>query len=314
MYSFLIIVLMKIGILQFKEGKSIRSRKLPKDIKMIKAAVKELGHIPVIIRVDRCQLYYLRQKPEILYGGKPFPKVDVIIPRFNALTNVALKATIVDQLNVLGYPIIQKYTSLVRAKNKLRTLQILTSKKIPVPKTIVVKRFEYLDTAIEKVGGVPVIIKTPFGSLGKGVAIVETKRALHSAFDMLLSSPDFNSLMIQEYVKESEGKDVRVFIVDGKIVAKMERDAEGRDFRSNMALGGTGKDVKLNKKERDIARNAAKALRLKVAGVDLLRSNHGPVVMEVNCNPGLEGITETTGIDVAKKIVEYAVKFAEKKN
>jgi len=305
---------MKIGLLQFKESKNLRSKKLPKDIKMLKEAVISLGHIPKVIRVDRCQLYYERQKPVILYGGKPFPKVDVIIPRFNALTDVTLKATIVHQLDLLGYPIIQKYTSLVRAKNKLRTLQLLTSKKIPVPKTMVVSRFEYLDTAIEKVGGEPVILKTPFGSLGKGVAIVETKRALHSAFDMLLSSPDFNSLMIQEYVKESEGKDIRVFIVDGKIVAKMERDAEGRDFRSNMALGGSGKVVKLSKQERDIARNAAKALKLKVAGVDLLRSNHGPVVMEVNCNPGLEGITETTGIDVAKKIVEYAVKFAESKN
>lgn len=305
---------MKIGLLQFKESKNLRSKKLPKDIKMLKEAVIALGHIPKVIRVDRCQLYYERQKPVILYSGKPFPKVDVIIPRFNALSDVTLKAIIVHQLDVLGYPIIQKYTSLVRAKNKLRTLQLLTSKKIPVPKTMVVNRFEYLDTAIEKVGGEPVILKTPFGSLGKGVAIVETKRALHSAFDMLLSSPDFNSLMIQEYVKESEGKDIRVFIVDGKIVAKMERDAEGRDFRSNMALGGTGKDVKLSKKERDIARDAAKALNLNVAGVDLLRSNHGPVVMEVNCNPGLEGITETTGVDVAKKIVEYAVKFAKSRN
>lgn len=302
---------MKIGILQFKPGKSIRSRKLPNDIKMLQAAVKELGHTPVVIREDRCQLYYTRNQPKILYNGKKFPKVDVIIPRFNALSNVSLKATIVNQLELLGYPIIQKYTSLVRAKNKLRTLQLLTSKNIPVPKTMIVRRFEYLDTAIKAVGDFPIIIKTPFGSLGKGVAIVETKRSLLSAFDMLLSSNDFNSLMIQEYVKESEGKDVRVFIVDGKIVAKMERDAEGRDFRSNMALGGTGKDVKLTKKERDIARDAAKALKLKIAGVDLLRSNHGPVVMEVNCNPGFEGITETTGIDVAKKIVEYAVKFAK---
>lgn len=304
---------MKIGILQFKEGSSIRSRKLPKDIKMLKQAVVELGHTPKILRVDKCQLYYKRQKPEILYAGKPFPKVDVIIPRFNALVNVSLKAIIVHQLNLLGFPVIQKYTSLVRAKNKLRTLQLLTSKNIPVPKTMVVNRFEYLDTAIEKVGDFPVIIKTPFGSLGKGVAIVETKRALHSAFDMLLTSPDFNSLMIQEYVKESEGKDLRVFIVDGKIVASMERDAEGRDFRSNMALGGSGKMVKLTKLERDIAKDAAKALKLEVAGVDLLKSNRGPVVMEVNCNPGLEGITETTGVDVAKKIVEYAIKFAKSK-
>jgi len=128
---------------------------------------------------------------------------------------------------------------------------------------------------------------------------------------MLLTSNDFNSLLIQEYVAESEGKDVRVFIVDGKVVASMERDAQGNDFRSNISLGGIGKIAKLSKRETAIALAAAEALKLKVAGVDLLRSKNGPVVMEVNCNPGLEGITEATNIDVAKLIVEYAVKFAQ---
>ncbi len=302
---------MKIGILQFKPGKTIRSTKLPKDIKMIKKAINELGHIPKVIRDDKCQLYYTRQRPKVLYGGKPFPKLDVIIPRFSALENISLRATIVNQLEMLGYPVIQSYTSLVRAKNKLRTLQMLTSKNIPVPRTLVVRRFEYLDTAIKRIGGFPIIIKTPFGSLGKGVAIVESKRALHSAFDMLLTSNDFNSLLIQEYVAESEGKDLRVFIVDGEVVASMERDAQGRDFRSNIALGAIGTKVKLTKKEKEIALTAADSLKLKVAGVDLLRSKKGPVVMEVNCNPGLEGITETTDIDIAKLIVEYAVKFAK---
>lgn len=304
---------MKIGILQFKPRLSIRSKKLPPDIKMLRNAIKELGHIPKVIREDKCQLYYTRTRPKIFYAGKPFPKVDVIIPRFTALENVSLRATIIHQLELLGYPIIQRYKSLVRAKNKLRTLQLLTSRNVPVPKTIVVKRFEYLDTAIKKVGGFPIIIKTPFGSLGKGVAIVESKRALHSAFDMLLTSPDFDSLLIQEYVEESEGKDVRVFIVEGEIVAAMERDAEGRDFRSNMALGGIGKVAKLSKAEKEISLAAASALGLKVAGVDILRSKEGPVVMEVNCNPGLEGITEVTGLDIAKMIVEYAIKFAEEK-
>lgn len=304
-------MIMKIGILQFKPGTTIRSTKLPSDIKMIKKAVKELGHTPRVIRDDKCQLYYTRRKPKVLYAGKPFPKVDVIIPRFSALENISLRATIVHQLEVLGYPVIQTYTSLVRAKNKLRTLQLLTGKHIPVPRTLVVRRFEYLDTAIKRIGGFPIIIKTPFGSLGKGVAIVESRRALHSAFDMLLTSNDFNSLLIQEYVAESEGKDVRVFIVDGKVVAAMERDAQGNDFRSNIALGGVGTPAKLSKREKTIALAAAEALRLKVAGVDLLRSKNGPVVMEVNCNPGLEGITEATNIDVAKLIVEYSVKFAQ---
>jgi ribosomal protein S6--L-glutamate ligase len=302
---------MIIGLLQFKPGQTIRSRKLPADIKMLKEAVKELGHTPKILRVDKCQLYYNSKKPDVLYGGKPFPKVDVIIPRFTALTNVTLKATIVHQLHLIGIPIIQSFKSLVRAKNKLRSLQLLSNKGIPVPTTIVVKRFEYLNIAIEKVGGFPIIIKTPFGSMGSGVAIVETRRALHSAFDMLLTSPDFNSLLIQEYVEEAEGKDIRVYIVDSKILTAMERIAPEEEFRSNLALGGVGNVAKLSKEEKKIALDAAKVLDLKVAGVDILRSKHGPVVMEVNCNAGIEGITEVTGIDIAKEIVKYAVKFAK---
>ncbi len=300
---------MKIGLMQFKPGDSVRSRKLPKDIKFLRDAVKKRGHKPKVLRVDKCQLYYTRTRPKLLYLGRPFPKVDVIIPRFTALENVALKASIVHQIEMLNIPIIQSYDSLVRAKNKLRTLQLLTEKSIPVPKTMVVNRFEFLDEAIRKMKKFPIIIKTPFGSLGKGVAIVESRRSLHSAFDMLLTSSDFNSLLIQEYVAESEGKDIRVFIIDGKVVASMERDSGGKDFRSNLALGGEGRMVRLSKKEEAISLAAADALNLKIAGVDLLRSKEGPVIMEVNCNPGLTGITEISGLDIAGMIVDYAVKY-----
>jgi ribosomal protein S6--L-glutamate ligase len=201
--------------------------------------------------------------------------------------------------------------AVLRAKNKLRTLQFLSKNSIPVPITIVVKRFEFLDIAIKKVGGFPIIIKTPFGSLGKGVAIVESKRAMHSAFDLLLTSPDFSSLLIQEYVEEAAGKDLRVFIIGGKIVASMQRNAQGDEFRSNIAQGGTGNIVKLTSEEEKISLAAAKALSLDFAGVDLLRTKKGPVVMEVNSNPGLEGITEVTHINIAKKLVEYAISVVE---
>jgi len=302
---------MRIGLLSFKPGATIRSKKLPEDIKMLRDAVKDLGHKHRIIREDKCQIYFTRTRPKLLYAGKPFPKVDVIIPRFSALSNVQLRATVLQQLEVLKIPVIQSYISVVRAKNKLRTLQLLTQKHIPVPRTIVVQRFEYLDTAIRRVGGFPIILKTPFGSLGKGVAIVESKRALHSAFDLLLTSPDFTSILIQEYVREAKGKDIRVYIVDGKILAAMERVAAKGDFRSNLAQGGIGKTVKLTKAEEKISLDAAKALNLKVAGVDILRSKEGPMVMEVNCNAGLVGITKITDIDIAKKIVKYAIKYAK---
>jgi ribosomal protein S6--L-glutamate ligase len=278
---------------------------------MLRNAVKNFGHKHRIIREDKCQIYFTRTRPKLLYAGKPFPKVDVVIPRFSALSNVQLRATILQQLESLRIPVIQSYISVVRAKNKLRTLQLLTEKHIPVPRTIVVQRFEYLDTAIRRVGGFPIILKTPFGSLGKGVAIVESRRALHSAFDLLLTSPDFTSILIQEYVKEAKGKDIRVFIVDGKILTAMERVAAKGDFRSNLAQGGEGKLVNLTKEEEKISLAAAKALNLGLAGVDILRSKHGPVIMEVNCNPGIEGISKISGINIAEEIVKYSVKFAK---
>jgi len=307
---------MKIGLLQFKSGPlaPVRSKKLPNDIKMLRDAARARGHEPRVLRVDKCQLYYTRTIPKLLYAGKPFPKVDVVVPRFSMLENVSLNATIVHQIEMVKIPIIQTYDSLISAKNKLRTLQLLTERGIPVPKTMVVSRFEYLDEAIKKIGSFPIIIKTPFGSLGKGVAIVETKRSLHSSFDMLLTSPDFTSILIQEYVAEAEGKDIRVFIIDGKIVASMERDSQGRDFRSNLALGGKGSIIELTKEEKTISLAAANALGLTIAGVDILRSKTGPVIMEVNCNPGLDGITEVSGLDIPGMIIDFAVRFKNRSN
>lgn len=304
---------LKIGLLDFKIPKKVSARKFSPDIRMLRNEVKALGHKPFVFRYDKCQLLFNRNKPKLLYNGKPFPKVDVIIPRVKLLNSVELGAGILEQLDLAGFTVIQNYKSVIRAKNKLRTLQLLAKKKVPVPITIIVNRFEYLDTAIKKVGGFPIIIKTPTGSLGRGVAIVETRRALHSAFDLLLTSPDFSSLLIQEYVAEAEGKDIRVFIVNGKILATMERTAREGDFRSNLHQGGEAKVVKLTAREKKIALDAASALNLSVAGVDLLRSKHGPVVMEVNCNPGLEGITEVTGINVAEKIVKFAISLAKRK-
>ncbi|MBU1446149.1 RimK family alpha-L-glutamate ligase [Patescibacteria group bacterium] len=303
---------MIIGILHFSNRPKLNSHKLSTNLKLLRDSIKAMGHKPKIIRNDKCQLHYTSQLTEVLYNGKPFPKVDVIIPRFDIIEDVALSATIVDQLKIQGIPVIQEYKSLVRAKNKLRTLQFMTRDGIPVPNTIVVKRFEYLDIAIQKIGGFPIIIKTPFGSLGKGVAIVESRRALNSSFDMLLMSPQFSYILIQEYVEEAGGKDIRIFVVDGKVVAAMERASASGDFRSNLAQGGNGVVAKLSKREEEIAIAAAESLRLKIAGVDVLRSKHGPVIMEVNCNPGLKGITEVTGIDVAGEIVKYAVKYAKK--
>lgn len=305
---------MVIGILNFKCGESIKERKLPVDITMIKEAILKLGHTVRIIRYDKCQLVYDGRTPRVLYNNKKFPKIDVIIPRLVALADVEAKASIIKQFQLMRIPVVNEFLPSVRAKNKLRTLQILSHKGIAVPKTIVIRRFEYLDGALKRIGRMPVILKTPFGSLGVGVAIIESRRSLVSALDILWKGFNSDTILIQEYIRESEGKDIRVFIVGDKIVAIMQRIAKRGEFRSNIYQGGTGKKISLTMYERKLALAAVRALKLDVAGVDLLEKQGGAVVMEVNCNPGLEGITEATGIDVASEIVKYAIKKVQTKN
>ena len=304
---------MKIGLLSFNRISSLRTRRLSKNDKLVKEAAERLGHVCKVLRIDKCQLYFADDKrPRVMYNNKKFSGYDVIIPRPVRL-DVNLEATIIKQFELMGVPLTNKYFPITVAKNKLRTLQMMAHHKIPIPKTIVVRRFEYLDKAIMKVGGFPIILKTPYGSLGKGVAIVESKRALISALDILWQDPQHHILLIQEYVAESEGKDIRVFIVGGKIIAAMERSAAAGDFRSNLSSGGAGKVAKLTAKEKKLALAAAETLKLGVSGVDILRSKRGPVIMEVNCNPGLEGITEVTGVDVAGAVIRYAVNLARGK-
>lgn len=304
---------MKIGILIFNTCRSIRGRFISKNERLLKEAAERKGHVCKIIRAEKCQLYFANDKrPRVMMNHKKVSDYDVIIPR-TSMFNVNLEAALIKQFELMGVPLINRYYPIIQAKDKLRTLQILTHHKIPVPKTIVVRRFEYLDKAIKKVGGCPVILKTPYGSFGKGVAIVESRRALISGMDLIWRDSRHSIMLIQEYVAEAEGKDIRVFVVGGKILTAMEREAADGDFRSNLKAGGEGRVVKLGLKERKLALEAAEALKLQVAGVDLLQSKRGPVIMEVNCNPGLEGITEVTGVDVAGEIIKYAVNFAKEK-
>lgn len=303
---------MKIGILTFDTYDSIRSRRLYPAARFLKEAAEKRGHVCKVLRVEKSQLYFAKDKrPRVLYHYKRLSGYDVIITRPSISHDVALETAIVKQFELMGLPVINEYSPINLAKNKLRTLQILTHYNIPVPKTIVVRRFEYLDKAIKKLGDFPIILKTPYGSFGRGVAIVESKRALISALDILWRDPKHNVLLIQEYVSEAEGKDIRVFIVGGKVVASMERTAAIGDFRSNLHRGGNGREIKLTLKEKKMALEATKVLKLHISGVDILRSKRGPMIMEVNCNPGLEGITEVTGVDVAGAIIKYAVNFAK---
>lgn len=296
---------MKIGILSFK---ALSSQASPEEIRLKKAA-RALGHTSRIFRSARCQLVYDGTSKRLLYDGKLFPKYDVMITRPSVLKDVTLSVAIIKEMEMMGMPVINSHSSILDAKNKLKTTQILAHYNIPVPKTVIVRWQDYVDQAVKLVGGMPVIVKTPFGSYGAGVTIVESKRGLKSMLDWKSS----NMYMIQEFVKDSKGSDIRVFVVGGKVVGTMMRSASKGEFRSNIELGGKGGPVEITEEEKEISLKAVQALDLEYGGVDILRSKKGPVILEINCNPGFKALEAATGVDIATPIVEFAIEYAESK-
>ena len=257
-------------------------------------------------------MYFNNRRPEILYNNKKIKGCDVLIPRVSVSGGIDLEISIVKQFQMMGIPVVNKYLPTARAKNKLRTLQVLTNRNIPVPRTLVVRKLQYLDEGIKKVGGYPIIIKSPFGSYGIGVAIVESRRSLYSALDIIWNNTSSSIILIQEYVEEAQGSDFRAYVIGDKVAASMRRTAIQGDFRSNLHHGGLAEKVILSSEEQKLAVRASQALGLEISGVDLLRTNKGPVVMEVNANPGFEGLMQVTGIDIPAEMVRYAVTVARK--
>jgi ribosomal protein S6--L-glutamate ligase len=305
----------RIGILDFSgvyASSKSATQDRSKQVFMLKEAIKKQGHIPVIYRVEKSQMYFHGRKAEILYDNKKIKSCDVLIPKVAASIDVDLEVSIVKQFQLMGVPVINGYLPVLRAKNKLRTLQILTRYSIPVPRSIVVRRMEFIDEAIKKVDGYPVVLKTPFGSWGHGVVLVESSRSLYSALDVLWNNRDSNIILVQAYVAEAKGSDYRAFVVGDRVVAAMKRTAKPGDFRSNMSIGGAGEKIVLKDDEQKLAVRATQALGLKMCGVDILRSKSGPLIMELNANPGFVGISKVTGIDVAGEIVKYALTLVKK--
>src|SRR5690554_6694328 len=202
-----------------------------------------------------------------------------------------------------------KSRGLSDSRDKLRSLQLLTTSGIGLPKTVFTNYSKNVEEVIDSVGGAPIVIKLLEGTQGLGVILAETKKAATSVLEA------FNGLkarvIIQEFIKESKGADIRAFIVDGKVVGAMKRQGKEGEFRSNLHQGGTGELIKLTKTEREVALKAAKAMNLPVAGVDLLQSDRGPLILEVNSSPGLEGIEKTTKKDIAGSIIKYVEKSIE---
>lgn len=301
---------MRIGVLSYYHV----GRRVSVEESRLKQEGQSLGAPVRIFRAANCQLVFDARGPSILHKGKKFPALDVLIPRMTVLKHVELQSALLKQFQLSGVPVINGFRPINRAKNKLNTMQILSHHGVPVPRTIVIRRMSQLDFAVKYLGGLPVILKTPFGSYGSGVVIADTKRSLTSSIDAIFGGQEMNIILLQQFIRESKGKDIRVFVVGGKVVAAMMRQAVRGEFRSNIELGGAGEVVTITPDEERIALRATETLGLEIAGVDIVRSNSGPLVLEVNGNPGFKKLEEVTGINIARTIIEHAISRAGKQD
>jgi ribosomal protein S6--L-glutamate ligase len=275
--------------------------------KRLKEAGEARGHQMKVINYLRCYMNITSHKPSVIYQGQPLENFDAIIPRIGA-SRTFYGTAVVRQFEMMGVFSSNESQAISRSRDKLRCLQILARAGIGLPVTGFAHATQDIDGLIETVGGTPLVIKLLEGTQGIGVVLAETHQAAKSVIEAFRGL-DAN-ILVQEFIKEAGGADLRCFVVGDKVVAAMKRQGAPGDFRSNLHRGGKAEKIKLTPEERSTALRSAKAMGLKVAGVDLLRSNHGPVVMEVNSSPGLEGIEKATEIDVAGKIIEFLEKNA----
>lgn len=271
----------------------------------LKKAGIERGHDVQIIDYKKCYCNIQKSKPQVFYEGKSLEGIDAIIPRI-AISTQSYGSAIIRQFEMMNVFSTTGSLAFIRTRDKLRSMQLLARKDIDFPKTVFAhssKRTEDVGKLIDIVGGAPLIIKLARGSLGVGVVLAETRSAAKAIIQAFYSQEV--NILLQEFIEEASGTDVRVFIVGGKIVGAMKRIAPEGEFRSNIHLGATSESIKLTRAERNIALAAAKAMNLQIAGVDILQSNRGPLVMEVNAFPGLQGIETTTGLDISGEIFKY---------
>lgn len=274
----------------------------------LKEAGEALGHEVDIIDTMHCYMDITSAKPAVRYQGKNLPKYDAIIPRIGA--SVTFYGTaVVRQFEMMGTFSINESVAISRSRDKLRSLQLLSRKGIGLPRTGFAHHPDKIDDLLKNVGGAPVVIKLLEGTQGIGVVLADTAKAAESIIEAFMGLKA--NILVQEYIKEAGGADIRCLVIGDKVVAAMKRQAAPGEFRSNLHRGGSAELVRLSPAERKTAVDAAKTMGLAMCGVDILRSNNGPVVMEVNSSPGLEGIEMATGKDVAKMVFEYIAKTAK---
>ena len=293
---------MRLGILS--KGSRIYSTK------RIREAARKRGHRVITLNPLKCQLNLMRYQHSIYYSGRKVNPPDVLIPRIGAtLTNYGI--SVVRQFEILGSNVTNSADSISRSRDKMRALQILAAEGIHIPKTVMARNPNQLVRALQLTDGPPAILKLIEGTQGIGVILSETKESFESTLDTLWNLGQ--DILIQQFIADSRGRDIRAFVVNGKVIAAMKREAAAEEFRANIHRGGTGKTVILTSIQEETAVKATEILGLGIAGVDFFDIPGEPIIIELNSSPGLQGIEKATGVDVATEIIKYAESFLEKK-
>ena len=283
-----------------------RNRKLHSTRRLVEAT-RLHGQRARVLDTLRCQLLVARDGHQIIYAGAPVTGVGVVIPRIGAsITGYGL--SVVNQLDMMGVPVLNNSVPIARARDKLRALQLLSRFGIDIPRTAMCRYREQVPAALEQVGGLPCIVKLLQGTQGVGVLIANTMNEVQGMLDTLWTLGQ--EILLQELIAESRGKDVRALVVGDRVVAAMRRTARQGEFRSNLHRGGEAEGIELPPAYVEAAVKASRVIGLDVSGVDMLESRQGPKIMEVNSSPGFEGLEEATGVDCAGAIVEHAIGFA----
>lgn len=284
-----------------------RNRELYSSRRLIEAA-EARGHEVRVLDVLRCYMNITSHHPSIHFKGEDLKEFDAVIPRIGA--SVTFYGTaVLRQFEMMGVYPLNESVAISRSRDKLRAMQLLSRKGVGLPVTGFANKPDDIPDLIKMVGGAPLVIKLLQGTQGIGVVLAETNKAAESVIESFLGLKA--SVLVQEFIKEANGADIRCFVVGDKVVAAMERKAQEGEFRSNIHRGGSASLIKITPEERTTALRAAKTMGLNVSGVDILRSNHGPVVMEVNSSPGLQGIEQATGKDIASMIIQFIEKNAK---
>jgi ribosomal protein S6--L-glutamate ligase len=290
---------MKIAILS-------RNAKLYSTRRLVEAGLQR-GHEVIVLDTLHCYMNINSREPSIHYDGTELPDFDAVIPRIGA--SITFYGTaVLRQFEMMGVYPLNESVAISRSRDKLRSMQLMARKGIGMPVTGFAHSPDDIPDLIQMVGGAPLVIKLLEGTQGIGVVLAETRKAAESVIEAFMGLKA--NIMVQEFIKEAGGADIRCFVVGDRVVAAMKRQAQDGEFRSNLHRGGTATLIRITPEERATAVRAARTMGLNVAGVDILRSNHGPVVMEVNSSPGIEGIEAATGINVADLIIDFIEKNA----